>query len=125
MHNRALSLTQRASRSLLELAPFVSFLDSVEECGHVLPKTPQAIGPTALHSLQVPFVGFSGPLEHLLLSPKAKGGKCFHYVRGCSCLSNSTAVCILLTNTSSPNWVYLRQAISPQFPFLNLGWSTL
>lgn len=70
MHNRAASLTQRSSRSVLELALFVSFLDGSEECRHVLSKTPQAIGPTALHSLQVPSVGFNGPLEHILLSPK-------------------------------------------------------
>lgn len=70
MHNRTPSLTQRSSRSLLELAPFVSFLDGVEECGHVLPKTPQTIGPTALHSLQVPFDGINGPLEYFLLSPE-------------------------------------------------------
>lgn len=70
MHNWASSLTQRSSRSVLELALFVSFLDCSEECRHVLSKTPQTIGPTALHSLQVPAVGFNGPLEQFPLSPK-------------------------------------------------------
>lgn len=69
MHTWAPSLTQRSSRFVLQLASPVSFLYGIEECGHVLSKTPQAVGPTALHSLQVPFVGINGPLEYFVLSP--------------------------------------------------------
>lgn len=63
-------LTQRSSRSLLELSRFQGFLDGAEQCWHVLTKTAQAIGPTALHCLQISSVGVNGPLEHFLLSPE-------------------------------------------------------
>lgn len=59
---------------------------------------------------------------------KVEGGRCFRYVRGCCCPSYSTAVCILQTNKSSPNWIYLAQEVynlqrSLTFIF-NLGCST-
>lgn len=54
---------------MLKLPFSVSFLDGVKECGHVLSETPQPIGPTALHSLQVPSVGIDGPVEHFPFSP--------------------------------------------------------
>lgn len=68
------SLTQRSPRLVLKLALPVSFLDGVEEPRHVLSKTPQPVGPTALHSLQVPSVGLYRPLKHFLLSPEDRRG---------------------------------------------------
>ena len=66
------SLTQRSSGFLPELSISASLIDGGQECGHVLSKTPQAIGATALHVLQVPSVGVNGPLKHILLSPGDK-----------------------------------------------------
>lgn len=70
VRNCTLSLTQRSSGFVLELAFLVSFLDGIEQCWHVLSETPKPIGATALHGLQVPSVGLDGPLENFLLSPK-------------------------------------------------------
>lgn len=77
---RILSLTQRSSGSLLELALSVSILDGVEECGHVFSEAPQAIGSTAFHRLQVPPVAFNGPLEYSLLPPEVKGRWVLYHV---------------------------------------------
>lgn len=70
VHNWTLSLTQRSSGFVLELSFSVSFIDGIEERRHVLSKTPEPIGATALHGLQVPSVGFNRPLENSMLSPK-------------------------------------------------------
>lgn len=66
----ASDLTKRSTWFVSELAFFVSFLNGIKECRHVLSKTPQPIGPTALHCLQVPFVGFNAPHKHVILFPK-------------------------------------------------------
>ena len=57
---------------MLELALSVSFLDGVEEWGHVLSEAPQPIGSTAFHCLQVPTVSFDGLLEYFLLPPEVR-----------------------------------------------------
>ena len=63
------SLTKRSSGYLLELTPSVSFLDGIEQCRHLLPKTSKPVRLATLHCPQVYFVGFNGPLKHFILSP--------------------------------------------------------
>lgn len=45
-------------------------LDGREEGRHVLPEALQAVGATALQSVQVPPAGIHGPLEQRLLPPE-------------------------------------------------------
>lgn len=61
--------TQRSTRSVLELALFVSLVNGGKKSRHLVTETLQAIGATALHGMQLPSVGINGPLEPFQLSP--------------------------------------------------------
>lgn len=64
-----LRLTQRSTRSVLELALSLSLVNGSKKSRHLVTEALQAIGATALHGLQLSSVGINGPLEPFQLSP--------------------------------------------------------